>query len=328
MRIRIPPGLTVLVLSLMGLAPSLEADDTPSRVPPDHAQKMQQGLAVFKAKVRPVLIEHCLDCHGSKAKKGGLDLSDRKPLVESGVLEGGGKESRLAALIRHDEDPHMPQKGAKLPDTTIAEISRWIDLGAPYDRPLVDRAPTAGAMGGPTQPNKDFWSFRPLAVVSTPSVRSTDWVRTPVDRFILAALERRGLKPNSSADRRTLIRRVAFDLTGLPPSPAEIDAFVNDPAPDAYERLVDRLLASPDHGERFACHWMDVARFAESHGYEQDYDRPFAFHYRDFLIRAFNEDMPYDQLVHWQLAGDELAPDDPLAMAATGFLAPARFRRS
>ena len=111
----------------------------------------------------------------------------------------------------------------------------------------------------------------------------------------------------------------------MPPSPEEIDAFVNDPAPDAYERLVDRLLASPAYGERLACHWMDVARFAESHGYEQDYDRPFAFHYRDFLIRAFNHDMPYDQFVHWQLAGDELAPDDPLAMAATGFLGAGAF---
>ena len=118
----------------------------------------------------------------------------------------------------------------------------------------------------------------------------------------------RGLKPNPIADRRTLIRRVTFDLIGLPPSPVEVDAFVADPSPDAYERLVDRLLASPHFGERFARHWMDVARFAESHGYEQDYDRPYAYHYRDFLIRAFNDDMPYDQFVRWQLAGDEWRP--------------------
>ena len=125
---------------------------------------MQQGLALFKAKVRPVLVQHCLDCHGGKAKKGGLDLSDRKPLVDSGVLEGGGKESRLVALIRHEDDPHMPQKAAKLPDATIADIARWIDLGAPYDRPLVDRAATArGAAGSTLRTDKNFWSFRPLA---------------------------------------------------------------------------------------------------------------------------------------------------------------------
>ncbi len=325
MNIRNSPGLAVVVLALVELVPSLRADDTPKSVPADHAQKMKQGLDLFKAKVRPALIQHCLDCHGGKAKKGGLDLSDRKPLVDSGVLEGGSKESRLTTLIRHEDDPHMPQKAPKLPDATITEIARWIDLGAPYDRPLVDRAPTQRKAAGLTQADKNFWSFRPLNIVLPPSVRDPAWVRTPVDRFILAALERRGLRPNPIADRRTLIRRVAFDLTGLPPSPEEIDAFVHDPAPDAYLRLVDRLLASPDYGERFASHWMDVARFAESHGYEQDYDRPLAFHYRDFLIRAFNGDMPYDQLVHWQLAGDELAPDNPLAMAATGFVGAGAF---
>ena len=324
MTIRIRPGFTVLVLALVELVPSLRADDTPS-VPADHARRMQEGLALFKAKVRPVLVQHCLNCHGDKSTKGDLNLSDREPLVKSGVLEGGGKESRLAVLIRHEDEPHMPQKAAKLPDATIAEIARWIDLGAPYDRPLVDRAPAARSAAGPTQADKDFWSFRPLSVVPPPSVRDAAWVRTPVDRFILAAMERRGLKPNPIADRRTLIRRVTFDLTGLPPSPEEIDAFVRDSNPDAYERLVDRLLASPRYGERYAPHWMDVARFAESHGYEQDYDRPFAFHYRDFLIRAFNGDMPYDQFVDWQLAGDELAPDDPLAMAATGFLGAGAF---
>ena len=147
MNIGIRPSLTV-VGGLVRLVPSLRADDTP-RVPADHARNMQQGLALFKAKVRPVLVKQCLDCHGGKAKKGGLDLSDRKPLVDSGVLEGGGKESRLAALIRHEDDPHMPQKAAKLPDAIIADITRWIDLGAPYDRPLVDRAAAARVAVGP-----------------------------------------------------------------------------------------------------------------------------------------------------------------------------------
>jgi hypothetical protein len=287
---------------------------------------MQEGLALFKEKVRPALVEHCLTCHGGQATKGGLDISDREPLVDSGVLEGGGKGSRLAALIRHAEEPHMPQKGAKLPEATIAAIVRWIDLGAPYDRPLVERAAVAARRNdGPTERKRNFWAFRPIRRVPPPPVLEAAWVRTPIDRFILAALESRGLRPNPQADRRVLIRRVAFDLTGLPPSPEEIDAFVTDPSPDAYERIVDRLLASPHHGERAARHWMDVARFAESHGYEQDYDRPYAYHYRDFLIKAFNLDLPYDRFVQWQLAGDELAPDDPLAMAATGFLGAGAF---
>src|SRR5262249_16879128 len=190
MRIRTWSGLTALVLVLDGLVPSLSADDKPS-VPADHAQKMQQGLALFKAKVRPALIQHCLDCHGGKAKKGGLDLSDRQSLVDSGVLEGGSQESRLAALIRHEEDPHMPQKAAKRPDATIAEIARWIDLGAPYDRPLIDRAPTTRAPTGLNSADKNLWSFQPLTIGPPPSVHDSTWIRTPVDRFILTALERR-----------------------------------------------------------------------------------------------------------------------------------------
>ncbi len=169
-------------------------------------------------------------------------------------------------------------------------------------------------------PGREFWSFRPLEVTPPPDVAGVSWARTPIDRFILAALDARGIGPNPIADRRTLIRRVSFSLLGLPPTPDEVEAFVADPAPDAWSRLLDRLLASPQLGERWARHWMDVARFAESHGYEQDYDRPHAYHYRDFLIRAFNADLPYDRFVALQLAGDELAPGDPLALAATGFL--------
>ncbi len=324
MKTRIWPYFAVLTFAWLTPASSSPNDEKPS-VPPDHARRMQEGLVLFKAKVRPVLEQHCLNCHGGKATKGDLDLSDREPLRKSGVLEGGSKESRLAVLIRHEDDPHMPQKAPKLPEATIAEIGRWIDLGAPYDRPLVDRVSAARPSAGQAQGRPNFWSFRPLAAASPPRAHDPSWVRTPIDRFIAAALDSRGLKPNPIADRRTLIRRVTFDLTGLPPAPEQVDAFVRDPSPDAYERLVDRLLTSPHFGERFARHWVDVARFAESHGYEQDYDRPYAYHYRDFLIRAFNGDMPYDQFVRWQLAGDEWEPDDPLAMAATGFLGAGAF---
>jgi Protein of unknown function (DUF1549)/Protein of unknown function (DUF1553) len=244
-------------------------------------------------------------------------------LQKSGAIDGGGKESRLYALITHAEEPHMPQKGPKLSTATADQIARWIDLGAPYDAPLVERP--AGAAARSPVLDRDFWSFRPLQDPKPPSVQNAEWIRTPVDRFILAELEAHGLAPAAPADRRTLIRRVYFDLIGLPPTPDEVDAFVADPDPSAYLRLVDRLLASPHYGERWARHWMDVARFAESHGYEQDYDRTHAYHYRDFLIRALNRDMPYTQFAAWQVAGDELAPADPMALAATGFLGAGAF---
>ncbi len=202
-------GLAVLFVARASLA-----DDEKPAVSPEHARYMQEGLALFKAKVRPVLVERCLDCHGGKATKGDLDLSDREPLIKSGALEGGGKQSRLALLIRHEDEPHMPQKAPKLADAAIADISRWIDLGAPYDRPLIDRKSSSKPI---VAGDSDSWSFRPLARVSPPSVKDPAWTRTPIDRFVASALDRKGLRPNPIADRRTLIRRLSFDLTGLPP---------------------------------------------------------------------------------------------------------------
>jgi cytochrome c553 len=314
-----------IALSLVRLA-SLVASDKATQVAPDHAAKMQRGLELFKSKVRPVLVAKCLECHGGKSTKGDLDLSDRKPLLESGVIDGGGTKCRLYALVSHAEKPHMPQKKPKLPDSAIADIAAWIDLGAPYDGPLVDRKPDQLAQTPSTATlDRSFWSLRPLAAVVPPRVRNERWVKTDVDRFILAKLEAGGIAPNGPADRRVLCRRLYFDVTGLPPHPDDVDVFVNDPDPNAYATLVDRLLDSPRYGERWARHWMDVARFAESHGYEQDYDRTYAYHYRDFLIRALNQDMPFDQFVRWQIAGDELAADDPEALAATGFLGAGAF---
>jgi mono/diheme cytochrome c family protein len=325
------PSIAYSLLLGIVLTPgvSSRADEKPA-LPADHEQRMKVGLALFREKIRPVLIRSCLECHGGEKTKGDFDLSDRKPLLESGAIEGPGKESYLYALITHAEEPHMPQKGPKLPAETADDIAHWIDLGAPYDRPLVERpggaAPQARTAGFSDE-ERNFWSFRPLAAVAPPAVRAAAWCRTPIDRFIRATLEEHGLRPNPPADRRVLIRRVTFDLIGLPPAPAEVDAFIADPEDDAdaYERLVDRLLGSPAYGERWARHWMDVARFAESHGYEQDYDRKYAYHYRDFLIRALNQDMPFDQFARWQIAGDELAPDDPMALAATGFLGAGAF---
>jgi mono/diheme cytochrome c family protein len=311
---------TTAILALFGALASLAvAADA------NHARDMAEGLRLFQAEIRPLFTEHCLECHGGKSVKGDFDLATRETFFAGGLVGTPGGKSPLLAVLRHEDEPFMPHKKDKLPDAAIDAIARWIALGAPYDRPLVEGVAVKKRAMEITDADREFWSFRPLAVAAPPAVRDTAWPRTDLDRFILAALEKKNLAPNAEADRRTFIRRAHLDLLGLPPSSAEIDAFVADPAPDAAARLVDRLLASPHYGERWARHWLDIARFAESHGFEQDYDRPYAYHYRDFLIRAFNADLPYDDFVRWQLAGDELAPGNPLALAATGFLGAGAF---
>ncbi|MFI4875123.1 MAG: PSD1 and planctomycete cytochrome C domain-containing protein, partial [Blastopirellula sp. JB062] len=268
------------------------------------------------------LAASCLKCHGGESVKADFDLATRENLLASGYVEAGDAEnSYLLALLRHEEEPHMPLRAEKLSDEKIAQIARWIDLGAPYDKPLAASTAEGRSLG---EQQSDFWSFQPLAAIAPPDV-STEWARTPIDRFVWEKLQAQGIEPNQQADRRTLIRRASFDLIGLPPTPEEVAAFVADKDPNAYEKLIDRLLASPHYGERWARHWMDVARFAESFGYEQDTDRPHAYHYRDFLIRAFNEDLPFDKFVAWQLAGDEIAPKNALAQMATGFVGAGAF---
>lgn len=177
------------------------------------------------------------------------------------------------------------------------------------------------ADGQVSEADRQFWSFQRLDAVTAPAVRDKSWCQTLIDDFILAKIEQPGLKPAPAAARRTLIRRVTLDLWGLPPTPQQIDSFVHDDSHNAWEKVIDRLLASPHYGERWARHWLDVVRFAESYGFEHDLDNDHAYHYRDFVIRALNDDMPFDQFVRWQLAGDELAPEQPLARMATAFLA-------
>jgi mono/diheme cytochrome c family protein len=294
-------------------------------VPPDHAAKMTASRELFKEKVRPFLEKNCLECHGSGKVKSGFSLATRETLLKGGdggvvVVPGKGRTSPLVRYVAREDEPHMPPK-KPAPKEAVELLARWIDLGAAYDRPLVEGA-DAGSKKPLTVSEKDrqYWAYRPLAKSTPPAVKDAGWCRNPIDRFVLAKLEEKGIAPAADADRRVLIRRVTFDLIGLPPTPEEVDAFVSDSSPDAYEKVVDRLLASPHHGERWARHWLDPARYAESHGFEHDYDRPHAYHYRDFVIKALNANMPYRQFVEWQLAGDELAPDDPLALAATGFL--------
>jgi mono/diheme cytochrome c family protein len=294
----------------------------------DHAAKMTKGLAIFKDQVRPVLMKGCVRCHGGKKTESEFDLVDRDALLRGGksgpaVVPGNSKDSLLCKLIAHTREPYMPNSSPQLSAEAIRSIAAWIDCGAPYDAPLVPRAHDTSAWTRKTVPDsaRQFWSFQPLRQSLPPKVRNSNWVGTPIDQFILAKLDAAGIQPNAPADKRRLIRRLYLDLIGLPPPPQAVEAFVNDSSPDAYELLVDQLLASPHYGERWGRHWLDLARFAESHGFEHDYDRPSAYHYRDFVIKALNADLPYDTFVRWQLAGDEIEPENRLALMATGFLA-------
>jgi mono/diheme cytochrome c family protein len=295
-------------------------------VAPDHAKQMAAGLELFKGGVAALLKEHCLECHGGGKTKGDFDLATREGLLRGGadgiaVVAGNAKDSKLLKLLRHEAEPHMPSKKPRLPDDVIEHIAKWIEAGAPYAEPLVANARVVKDRSAITEQDRAFWSFQPLKRVSPPSLapRPSSSI-TAIDQFILARQHAKGITMNPPANRRVLIRRAYFDLIGLPPTPEEVEAFVADKDPKAYEKLVDRLLASPHYGERWGRHWLDLARFGESHGYEQDYDRPFAYHYRDFVIRALNNDLPFDQFAQWQIAGDELEPDNPQAWFATGFL--------
>ena len=285
-----------------------------------------QGIEFFERNVRPLLVERCYKCHSAKSQplRGGLLLDSRAAWQRGGdsgraIVPGDPEASLLVKAVRYKSDElQMPPEG-KLTDREIASLIEWVKLGAPDPREG-DAVPVARKSIS-LEEGRTRWAFQPLAIKQPPAVANEAWPRTPLDRFILARLEAAGIAPSATADRRRLIRRAYFDLIGLPPTPEEIEAFVNDPSADAFEKVVDHLLDSPHYGERWGRHWLDLVRFAESHGFEQDYDRPSAYHYRDFVIKALNQDLPYDTFVRWQLAGDEIEPDNPLALMATGFLA-------
>ncbi len=283
-----------------------------------HAQRMREGLALFDSTIAPLLKEHCVNCHGGEKVKGDLDFATRAGLLKGGshgqtIILGDGAGSFMYQVTARLEEPFMPPKGDPLGPEKLEALKRWIDLGAPYSKRLVDNPREVEDLSVVTNEDRQFRSFRPL---------QTDFGdRNRIDDFIIRKLGEHGLSLSPEADRRTLITRVSLDLTGLPPTPDEVDAFLADSSADAWEKVIDRLLDSPHYGERWARHWMDLARYADSGGFENDNDRHHSWPYRDFLIRAFNQNMPYDQFVHWQLAGDEIAPDNHLAWQATGFLA-------
>lgn len=258
----------------------------------------------FERDIQPILVR-CVQCHGPSKAKAGLRLDRREEAIaalKSGmhaVVPGKPETSELLRRVGPQAEKRMPPTGEALTASQIEKLRRWIAGGADWPA---------------------HWAYRPLTK-ATPRTAQSDWARTPIDLFILDKLDEHGLLPASPANQRTLLRRVYFDLIGLPPTPAELDAFLADARPDAYERVVDRLLASPHYGERWARHWLDVVHYAETHGHDQDRPRDHAWPYRDYLIRAFNQDKPYDRFVQEQVAGDVLFSEDAEAIVATGMLA-------
>jgi hypothetical protein len=306
------------VLALLWSAPAFAA--TPV--------KPQQPLT-FEHDIRPILKVHCLHCHGeADQREGGLDLRLRRFMAEGGdsgpaIEPGKPRESLLLDRLASGE---MPPGDKRLPPAEVATIERWIAQGAPTLRNEPSKWTPDVAF---TEEERGFWSFQPIGHPKSPVVKRTQLIRTPIDAFVLSQLEAKGLSFSPEAPPSALIRRAYFDLLGLPPSPAEVDAFVADKAPDAYERLIDRLLQRPEYGERWGRHWLDIAGYADSDGYTtQDVVRPYAYKYRDYVIRAFNADKPLDEFIREQLAGDELLggnlktrePADIEKLVATGFL--------
>jgi cytochrome c553 len=289
-------------------------------IAPNHATRMKAGTDLFKKTIRPTLIENCLKCHGDEKVRSGLDISTRELLLEGGETEAAinlekPEKSYLLSLIRHEEEPEMPPKKAKLPDSIVTDFQKWIALGAPYDKPLLEKKGTQSTAMQVTPSDREFWSFKSLADPKPPVINHSQ-IKNDLDHFTFAKLAEKNLTPNPQASDSVRIRRAYLSVIGLPPSPQQLKDALSKP----HTELIDELLASPHYGERWARHWLDAARFAESHGFEQDYDRKFAYHYRDFVIKALNSNMPWDQFIRWQLAGDEIAPSNPLAMMATGFM--------
>jgi mono/diheme cytochrome c family protein len=282
-----------------------------------------QALEFFEKQVRPVLVENCQSCHGPKKQHGDLRLDSRAGILKGGetgpaIVVGEPDKSLLIAAVRQQGDLKMPPK-TRLSAAAIDALANWIRQGAPWP----ETTDTAAKPATIAEVRGRHWAFQPVKNPAPPALKHPQGVRNPIDAFICQGLEARGLPPSPQANRRTLIRRATFDLIGLPPTPEEVTAFENDPDPAAYVHLIDRLLASPRYGERWGRHWLDVARYADSKGYVFTEERryPYAYTYRDYVIRAFNEDLPYDQFIVHQLAADLLPlGEDKRPLAALGFL--------
>ena len=302
-----------IVTWLGSLAAQVRAEEKPT--PPEQ-------IRFFETSIRPLLFAQCQKCHGVKKQEGNLRLDSREHILKGGdsgpaVVVGQADKSLLIQSVRHtNNNPRMPD-GKKLSGREIADLTRWVQIGLPYSQ----HEPAAKSNAGK---GKEWWAFKTPTDPALPKVKDASWPQSALDHFILAKLESKGLKPAPRADRRTLIRRATYDLIGLPPTPEEIAAFVNDKAPDAFAKVVERLLATPHYGERWGRHWLDVARYADSNGLDENVAYGNAWRYRDYVVAAVNNDMPYDQFLLEQLAGDLLPTDDPAVrqrrLIATGFL--------
>jgi hypothetical protein len=309
------------------LATAALAAEPADEASPAGANTDAQGIELFEQKIRPVLVERCYQCHSADAEEiqSNLVLDSRESVRRGGdtapaVVPGKPEESLLLEAIRY-QGLEMPPDG-KLPDRVIADFERWIALGAPDPRDESTSATERPAID--VEAGKSHWAFQPPERHEPPAVQNAAWVQRPIDAFLLARLEEAGLEPSPVADRRTLIRRVTFDLIGLPPTPQEVDDFVNDASPDAYERVVARLLDSPHYGERWARLWLDIARYAEDQAHIVGDDKslfyPNAYLYRDWVIEAFNHDMPYDLFLRLQLAADLMEDRSEADQVALGFI--------
>jgi len=279
----------------------------------------ESGAEFFEKNVRPLFAAKCIACHGAAAPAGGLRLDGRDALMRGGgrgaaIVAGKPSESLLLNAVRHTAGPLKMPPGPKLTEPEVARLAQWVEMGAPWGATVSQEGSAAR-----------FWSFVPPAETPLPAVKNKEWAAgNPIDRFILAKLEEKGLTPARPASKRNLIRRASYDLTGLPPTPAEVRAFLDDNSPRAFERVIDRLLASPRYGERWGRHWLDVARYADSNGLDENLVYKNAFRYRDYVIQAFNKDKPYNAFLEEQIAGDLMpSPDEKTQFerwTATGFL--------
>ena len=301
----VPTALALLAISSGGLAAG--------------AAPTAEQLAFFEKQVRPVLVESCIKCHGPEKQKQGLRLDSREAVLKGSedgpiITAKNPEASPLVRALRREGDHPMPPK-EKLPPGQAELLVQWVKMGAPYPA-------TPGVAKGNAPDAAKHWAFQAVRKPAEPPVQGTAWVQSPIDRFVLAKLEGKGMTPSQPADRRTLLRRATFDLTGLPATAAEIEAFAQDAADGAFARVLDRLLASPRYGERWGRHWLDVARYADTKGYVFAEERryPYAYTYRDWVIRAFNDDVPYDKFLVAQIAADQMPGAEPRDLAAMGFL--------
>ncbi len=292
------------------------------------AELSRAQLEFFENRIRPIFANHCYKCHSRQAEKvkGGLLLDSREDLLKGGesgpsIVSGDPDKSLLIQAVRYgNEDLQMPPKGERLSEKQITDLVAWVKMGAP------DPRVATAAQKAWVDPGKKHWAWQPVQKPVVPKVQSAAWVKTPVDHFILAELEEKGMRPNPPADKRTLIRRATLDLIGLPPTPEEVRDFLNDSSPGAFEKVVERLLQSPHYGERWGRHWLDTARYSDTKGeirrQREDPNNPYAWTYRDYVIRSFNEDKPYNRFIIEQMAADKLpiSRTDPTVLAALGFL--------